>query len=103
VELNGNLTLVTPGGLDSEPAIVTDAAGNLYIAKPAGINRFGYYAADASGVVGPSSAFVALAQGTIGAEHKDQSITAFSFPIDVTFGAHIWVADYSLPALRVLW
>jgi hypothetical protein len=105
VELNGNLTLVTdPNSLDSEPAITTDAAGNLYIAKPGGGSpHFGYYAANASGVVAPNSALVPLAQGTIGAEYKDQSLTAFSIPYDVAFGAHIWVAEYGLPALRVLW
>jgi hypothetical protein len=105
VELNGSLVLVgTASVLDSEPAITTDAAGNLYMAKPGGGSpRFGYYAADANGVVGPSSVFRPLAQGTIGAEYTDQSFTAFSIPYDVAFGGHIWVADYGLPALRVLW
>jgi hypothetical protein len=105
VELNGSLVLVgTASVLDSEPAITTDAAGNLYIAKPGGGSpHFGYYAANASGVVAPNSALVPLAQGTIGAEYTDQSFTAFSIPYDVAFGGHIWVADYGLPALRVLW
>jgi hypothetical protein len=102
VELNGTLTLVTTQSALS--ALATDAAGNLYIAKGSTPN-FGYYAADANGIVGPLSSFVALAQGpTIGAEYVDQSLTAFNLPNDVVFGAgHIWIPDYGLSALRVLW
>ena len=105
VESNGSLTLIAiPLAL---PALAGDASGNLYTAingtNPASV---GYYAADTNKSVGPSSFFVPLAQGTVGAEYVDQSATAFSYPTDVAFGnGHLWVVDSNaiVNALRVLW
>jgi hypothetical protein len=103
VELNGDLTLIAT--LDALAAIATDAAGNLYVAKPGGTTaHFGYFAADANGSVGPTPTFWPLAQGTtVGAEYVDQSLTRFSSPYDVFAAAHVWVAEYGLSAVRIIW
>ena len=106
VELNGNLTPIA--ALDALPALATDAAGNLYVAKAGGTSaHFGYYAAaDVGNAVPPSPmTFHPMAQGTVGAEYVDQALTAFSYPVDVVFGAgHIWVSDSDskVNALRVI-
>lgn len=102
VELDGSLTLIAT--LDAPAAIATDAAGNLFIAKPGGTSaHFGYYAAT-GGSVGPSPGFVPRAQGSSGFEYVDLSATSFVNPTEIVFGAgHLWVADKGLNAVRVIW
>ncbi len=102
VELDGALTLI--GALDSPAAIATDAAGNLFIAKPGGTTaHFGYYLAT-GGSVGPSPSFIPQAQGSSGFEYLDLSATSFTYPFEIVFGAgHLWVADKGLNAVRVIW
>jgi hypothetical protein len=129
VEADGTLTLVAgvPGhgvadgsagsvtGFDSVagPTIDADPAGNLWILLPPYLGNgggaatvLGYFAADATGTVGPASLFHWVGKGgSIGAEYVDQSLIQFQQASDIAVRAHAWVVEAASTAssIRLVW
>jgi hypothetical protein len=93
---------------DVPVSLATDAAGNLWVAKRgsgAAEQKVGWFAADAGGLVGPTSLFHLVGLPSTGGEYVDQSLAGFTAPSDVAVGAHAWVADGGAGehSVRVVW